>query len=475
MLACLLGCTPAVAPSPAPRAPTSACHYRVRLTSLDDPILEVRARCDGDQVRSFIALEGAMAHQVTMEAGGAPVPRRGASFLLGDGAPADVVYRFDLDAVAYEHADIDVVYKAGRAWIVAGSSYLLRPYPAADDVPIRVEVSVPDGARFASGMPADGQGHPITVGELRHATYGVFGEMTRETLTLPGPLALDEALSDSDAPSRAELEVVTVPGALRTSPEVRSRWIRDAADAIVSFWRGFPVARACVVIIPTPGHRGVAHGKVVAIGGATVAIHLGAEAERSDLYRDWILVHELYHLGFPSFLGEGKWLDEGLATYYEPIIRARAGWRSPRATWGEFASDMPQGVAALENGGVAQAQSFKGIYWGGAILSLLADVEIRKHSGGARGLEDSLRAVLAAGGNASRIWKLDDAIATIDAHHGSPVMRSLADRYALRGSPMDLAALLSSLGVHPDLRAEHGVTLSADAPLASIRDRIVQP
>ena len=47
-------------------------------------------------------------------------------------------------------------------------------------------------------------------------------------------------------------------------------------------------------------------------------------------------MHELYHLGFPSFQGEGKWLDEGLATYYEPMIRARAGLRTETSLWDEF-------------------------------------------------------------------------------------------------------------------------------------------
>lgn len=477
MLACVMaGCTaPSVTPSSAPRSPTTACDYDVRLTSLEDPIVEVRARCDGGEVRGFIALEGEMAHHVSMEGADAPIRRQGASFLLDDGAAADVTYRFNLDEVAYDHADIDVVYKAGRAWVVAGSTYLLRPHPAGDQVRVRVTVSVPEGSRFASGMHHDGDRHQLTVGELRHATYGIFGELVSETFELPGPLALDEALVERSAPRSARLEVVTLPGRLRTRPEVRARWIRDAAGAMVDFWRGFPVERACVVIIPTPGHRGVAHGKVVATGGATVAIHLGAEAQREDLYRDWILVHELFHLGFPSFLGEGKWLDEGLATYYEPIIRSRAGWRSPLATWGEFVNDMPQGIAALESSGVANAQSFKGIYWGGAILSLLADVEIRKRSNGARGLEDALRGVLARGGNASQIWTLDDAIAAIDVHAGQPTLRPIADRYAFQGNPFDLSALLSSLGVSRDDEAEHGVRLSADAPLSAIRDHIVAP
>ena len=36
------------------------------------------------------------------------------------------------------------------------------------------------------------------------------------------------------------------------------------------------------------------------------------------------------------------WLTEGLATYFEPIIRYRAGRRSAESLWAEFARDMPR-------------------------------------------------------------------------------------------------------------------------------------
>src|SRR5690606_2467474 len=123
---------------------------------------------------------------------------------------------------------------------------------------------------------------------------------------------------------------------------------------------------------PVADHSGIQHGKVVATGGAGVAIHIGDRAQRADLYGDWILVHELFHLGFPSFSREGKWLDEGLATYFEPIIRARAGWLSPHAVWKELAIGLPQGLPAVEGSGVENATDFQGIYWGGAIIALLA-------------------------------------------------------------------------------------------------------
>jgi len=76
--------------------------------------------------------------------------------------------------------------------------------------------------------------------------------------------------------------------------------------------------------------------------GAGVALTIGQHAPKRALDADWILVHELFHIGVPSFIGEGKWLDEGLATYYEPIIRARLGALTELEVWSEFARNMPR-------------------------------------------------------------------------------------------------------------------------------------
>src|SRR5690606_7083549 len=143
-------------------------------------------------------------------------------------------------------------------------------------------------------------------------------------------------------------DIATLPGPLRVDATVRHRWIAKAAAAVGAFWGGFPVDRTLLAIVPTAGHPGVEHGKVVAAGGASVALLLGTEADENALRRDWILVHELFHLGVPSFIGEGKWFDEGLATYYEPIIRARAGWIDERTAWQELANGLPLGRHALE-------------------------------------------------------------------------------------------------------------------------------
>ncbi len=73
------------------------------------------------------------------------------------------------------------------------------------------------------------------------------------------------------------------------------------------------------------------------------------------------------------------------ATYFEPIIRARAGWIDEQAVWDEFMRSMPQGLPAVGRIGLEKGESYRDIYWGGAIYCLLADLEIREKTGGRSG------------------------------------------------------------------------------------------
>jgi hypothetical protein len=469
------GCSaapPSVPPPQPPAAlrPAKHCDYTARLESLESSELTVEARCDGNSVRAFVASESSIAHLVqVVTADGTAIERKGPRFTLPHGAPAAITYRMSLDDVSSETASIDVAYRSGRAWVVAVSTWILRPERLDEGAIIDIHVETPPEAGFSTGLARSGDHWFVDASEIRFATYSVFGRYRSDRFQLPGPFALEPGA----AKKTADIEVVTLPGELAVPADVRLEWVRDAARAVSDFWHGFPVEHALLMLLPTPGTRTVAHGKVVAAGGAGVAIHLGAEAQRGDLYRDWILVHELFHLGFPSFWGEGKWLDEGLATYYEPIIRARAHWYTPATMWAEFARDMDQGLDAVERLGLERAQSFRDIYWGGCIIALLADVETRRRTDGRLGLEDGLRAVLRAGGNATQLWSLERALSVIDQGLGEPTMKRLSAAHLWDGTPVDLPGLFTSLGVtangHPDAELDDAAQLSA------VRRAIVEP
>jgi predicted metalloprotease with PDZ domain len=110
------------------------------------------------------------------------------------------------------------------------------------------------------------------------------------------------------------------------------------------------------------------------------------------------------------------------------------------------------------------------IYWGGAMFALLTDIEMRKRSDGARGIEDCLRAVRRDGGTGDKRWTTEEFIAACDRAVGGGVMAQHARIYYVDGGPVDLEKLWTALGVVPQ---DNRVTLRSDAPLAKIREAII--
>jgi hypothetical protein len=452
---------------PSPRGATAkaaftpGCHYEARLGGTDELELEVEARCMKRGIRGFKAIESlALPHvRDVRDEKGQPLRKSGSGWEL-DGREPVVRYRVDLGAIAEVADDFDIAAQVGRSIVAPVSTWLLEPNPVRAGAPLTVHLSATPGLNFACGLRRkDGDLFELEQQELHVGTYSAFGKLTRHDLDLAGRHGRS-----------ATLEVVILDGPLSAGKDTLLRYVRDSVRAVSDFYQGFPVARAMVVVIPEAGRSGVLFGKVLPESSPGIALLVGQHTRAKQLDQDWILVHELYHLGFPSFQGEGKWLDEGLATYYEPIIRTRAGLRTEASLWEEFLNSMPQGLGAVGRDGLENAQSFRGIYWGGAIVSLLADVEIRRRSGGKQGLEHGLLALLDHDGHASEVWGLKDAIDVVDRAVGAPVLSELAARYATRGNPLELDRLFADLGVR---RTPVGVKLDDTAPLSAVRRAIV--
>lgn len=324
------------------------------------------------------------------------------------------------------------------AWLVRpeGRDAVLRLYPRSRSdfiialpLPLRAGVST------------------IRSGLVPFVGYTAFGALVEREIGLPGPGAFD--WDPAVAPAR--LRVVRLGGSLALTDTQLFRWIEGAGLAVARFWRGFPAAEALLVIQPMAGRGNVVFGRVVPGGGISILLQVGEHAGARAVLDDWILIHELTHVASP-FVPGAAWLMEGLATYLEPLARARAGWLTPAAVWAEFVNNMPHGLPAMAGSGL-DGSGRAGTYWGGALFMMLADVELRRASEGRQGLEDCLVAVLRHGGNATQRWSPDAFIQACDAAAGAPVLARLAAHHRRSGSPIDLDGIWAMLGIVPDGRS----------------------
>jgi hypothetical protein len=228
------------------------------------------------------------------------------------------------------------------------------------------------------------------------------------------------------------------------------------------------VDRVKILVVPVEG-AGVRSGTAFANRGSAVRIVLGRAVTETQLADDWIVVHELVHLAFPSVATEHHWIEEGLATYVESIARVQAGRLSAERVWGDFVRFMPKGLPAADDQGLDHTPTWGRTYWGGAMFCLLADVQIRERTHNRLGLQDALRAIVAAGGNMEADWPLERALGVADTAIESPVLETLYDRMKATPVAVDLPQLWQRLGIE---QRGDGVLLDDSAPLAPLRRAI---
>jgi hypothetical protein len=262
------------------------------------------------------------------------------------------------------------------------------------------------------------------------------------------------------------------PGDLDLKQEEVVRWIDTAARAVSAYMGEFPVPRARVLVVPMAGDRGVLAGTTWGnVGGfpAFTRMRLGQHTTAEDLKNDWTMTHELTHIGFPTLPDKQNWLEEGMATYIEPIARVEIGTLSPERIWTDMHRDMRKGEPGSSNLGLDEMHTWASTYWGGALFCLVADVTIRKETKNRKGLQDAMRAIVQAGGTIDQDWPIEKALAVGDRATGASVLTTLYKNMGQKSEFTDLDDLWKQLGV----RIENGKTvLDSTAPLAPVRERI---
>ena len=270
----------------------------------------------------------------------------------------------------------------------------------------------------------------------------------------------------------ATIEVSFSPGPLEAGRDAALAWISNAANAVSEYFGRFPVQHPRVMVRVSGTQRGVARDDIRRTARSVHSNFGGAsdhsEATRRRLDDD----HEFIHMAFPDVSGESDehhWMEEGMATYIEPIARAQIGRMTNERVWGDFARDMPQGLPEAGDQGLDRTRTWGRTYWGGAIFWLLADVEIREATHNQKGLRDAMRGILNAGGNITEDWTVERVAEVGDQATGTTVIADLYKQMKGTAVHTDLDDLWRRLGV----QVKNGAaTFDDGAPLAEIRKAI---
>ncbi len=454
------------APSCGPRMPAAVAPryaYVVTPPAEGSWILHVEATLAGAPSGRLVApeIDAAMRDVVLVGAGDttAPPVRDGDAFV----APAcrsrcTVRYAIDLEALAASCHRMDCARRVGDAVLGHASTFLLRPEPMGD-ARYTVEVVGPAAQRWATGLRGAPNHYGFPASAWGEASFTALGSFRRADLEFP----------------YAAIDVVFLGEPLAMGDAAALEFIRQSALRVVSLFGEFPVD-VTVFVVPVRGANEVVFGRVLSLAGASVALLFGSETPASGVRDNWVVVHELFHLACPSFVGEGRWLEEGLATYYEPILRERAGWMTEAELWTHFVREMPRGLRRDgDPPDLEDRDDIDSTYWGGALFALVADVRSRAATGGARSLDTVVRLVRLRQGPATMSARVADFLRTAAEATGTREVTDVYESWAVHGENLDLDALWARLGVGgvEEARTQgQTVTLHDDAPLAAVRRAI---
>ncbi len=281
------------------------------------------------------------------------------------------------------------------------------------------------------------------------------------------------ASANAEDNARFQIGGATIDVTMDPAPSAEFRklvldWIATAARAVTTYYTKYPVPHVAIAVHIQDG-EGVHSGRTFGWEHAHISISVGRLTTGAGFADDWTITHEMVHLAFPSVPEKHHWIEEGLATYVEPIARVRAGDLLPQKVWGDMFDAMAQGLPKSGDRGLDFTHTWGRTYWGGAMFCLLADIEIRKRTGNRFGLENAMRGILKSGGSIEVEWPLARALQIADQAVGVPVLEDLYNQMKATPVSPDLPKLWKDLGVN---RQDGTVIFDDSAPLAPIRRAI---
>jgi len=273
-------------------------------------------------------------------------------------------------------------------------------------------------------------------------------------------LASISSVSNSNADSSSEFQL-NIKGStinLMFAPEASDQhfklghkkiiqWIEKSANAVADYFDQFPVKNLNLAINPGSGSRidGTAYHNSTPL----IVLSIRTDISEQQLQKDWVLVHEMVHLAFPPMRRKHSWAEEGLATYVEPLVRARAGMMTEADVWKWLIKGTPNGVPKKGDKGLDNTSSWGMKYWGGAIYFLLADIEIHKSTNNKYGLEHTLRAINKGGGSMAleNTWPITKALSIGDKAVGTNTLTSLYNEMKGKAFDPELENIWKKYGV----------------------------
>ena len=379
-----------------------------------------------------------------------------------------VVYRVDVSRPIRQHDRTgDKIHHVGKDLLTSVGIWLWRPEKLEADEDIELTFVLPDGIAVSAPWKPVAQSGERAVFRTGRSPYDwpasvAFGRFREREIRIGG----------------ARLRLAVLDGTPAADVEQMQAWIRDSAQMVAALYGRFPQSQAQILVAPgARGNEPTPWAYVVRGGSPAAHFFINQRRPIKEFFEDWTAVHELSHLLLPYVISDDIWLSEGVATYYQNVLRARSGRMSAVEAWQRLHAGFVRGMESAQGLTLAQATesmyrdvTYMRVYWEGAAMLLMADVRLRQMTAGKQSLDTALAALNDCCAMTDRAWSARELFDKLDEVTGTNIFSEIHDQHVASRNFPDLSPTYRALGI----TAKAGIVkLSSDDRELQLRGAIM--
>jgi len=229
-------------------------------------------------------------------------------------------------------------------------------------------------------------------------------------------------------------------------------WAKANVEALNGIYGRLPLKSPQLLVVPIGrGNSPVPWGHVQRGGGTSVHVFINETKSRQTFFDDWTLAHELSHTLHPYMGTSGRWLAEGIASYYQNISRGRTGLLSEKQAWEKLDAGLQRGLKGAQKTShktlLEPHKNTMRIYWSGAAIALIADTHLRIQSHGQQSLDSVLKEFARCHFPSQKRWASEDFLQELDKIANTSIFNDLYQKYVLGTEFPDLTETYQQLGL----------------------------
>ena len=257
------------------------------------------------------------------------------------------------------------------------------------------------------------------------------------------------------------------------------QWIQFISDALLQVYGHWPRENWLITVAPVSGASDdpIPWAQVHRDDVDSVEFFTNGKATIDELKRAWTGYHELAHLLIPYRGWGDAWFSEGLASYYQNILQARAGILTEQEMWQKLYEGYQRGLADTKFEGrelrvvsdkLRQDGGFMRVYWSGAWYFMVADARLRQQSRGRHNLDEALKKLNQC--CADRAMSVPDMVSKLDQLNRVLLFQPLYEQVIVSTEIPPFEPIFASMGISI---ADGKVQLQNEGPGAHLRQQIV--